>query len=69
MYIGLLIVLLLDLYWTGLLLQRGSGPGSSVNSLQIALLALKERCTRQQRRIEDLESENRWECVELVVLF
>jgi len=31
---------------------------SSVNSLQIALFALKERCSKQNMRIEDLEQEN-----------
>ena len=35
-----------------------SGSPASLNSLQIALFSMKERCTKQQRKIEDLEQEN-----------
>jgi len=38
-------------------MMRSSSP-SSLNSLQIALQSMKERCTRQQRKIEDLEQDN-----------
>ena len=37
--------------------MRSISP-ASINSLQIALFSMKERCTRQQKRIEELESEN-----------
>ena len=37
--------------------MRSVSP-ASINSLQIALFSMKERCTRQQKRIEDLEMEN-----------
>lgn len=35
----------------------GQSPPTSVNSLQIALISLKERCYKQQKRIEELEQE------------
>jgi len=38
--------------------QMRSISPASINSLQIALFSLKDRCTKQQKRIEDLESEN-----------
>ena len=38
--------------------QMRSISPASINSLQIALFSMKERCTRQQKRIDDLESEN-----------
>ena len=37
--------------------MRSVSP-ASINTLQIALFSMKERCTKQQKRIEDLESEN-----------
>ena len=37
--------------------MRSVSP-ASINSLQIALFSMKERCTRQQKRIDELESEN-----------
>merc|ERR1719237_19220 len=37
--------------------MRSSSP-ASLNSLQIALQSMKERCTRQQKKIEDLEQDN-----------
>merc|ERR1719242_581754 len=37
--------------------MRSSSP-SSLNSLQSALQSMKERCTKQQRKIEDLEQDN-----------
>jgi len=36
---------------------RASSP-ASINSLQIALFSLKDRCTKQQKRIDVLEGEN-----------
>jgi len=36
---------------------RASSP-ASINSLQIALFSLKDRCTKQQKRIDELEGEN-----------
>eukprot|EP00092_Neocalanus_flemingeri_P030298 GFUD01032890.1.p1 GENE.GFUD01032890.1~~GFUD01032890.1.p1 ORF type:complete len:289 (+),score=90.20 GFUD01032890.1:51-917(+) len=36
---------------------RANSP-ASINSLQIALFSLKDRCTKQQKRIDDLEGEN-----------
>lgn len=39
-------------------LRSGQSPPTSVNSLQIALFSLKERCGKQQKRIEDLEHES-----------
>ena len=38
--------------------QMRSVSPASINSLQIALFSMKERCTRQQKRIDELESEN-----------
>ena len=38
--------------------QMRSISPASINSLQIALFSMKERCTRQQKRIDELESEN-----------
>lgn len=38
-------------------MMRSSSP-ASLNSLQIALQSMKERCTRQQKKIEDLEQDN-----------
>jgi len=35
---------------------RASSP-ASINSLQIALFSLKDKCTKQQKRIDELESE------------
>jgi len=35
---------------------RASSP-ASINSLQIALFSMKERCTKQQKRIDELETE------------
>jgi len=35
---------------------RASSP-ASINSLQIALFSMKERCTKQQKRIDELEAE------------
>jgi len=36
---------------------RAASP-ASINSLQIALFSLKDRCTKQQKRIDELEGEN-----------
>jgi len=36
--------------------NRSSSP-ASINSLQIALFSMKERCTKQQKRIDELETE------------
>ena len=38
--------------------QMRSVSPASINSLQIALFSMKDRCTKQQKRIDDLESEN-----------
>lgn len=38
--------------------QLRSVSPASINSLQIALFSMKERCTKQQKRIDELESEN-----------
>jgi len=37
--------------------ERSASP-ASISSLTVALLGMKERCTRQQRRIDELEQEN-----------
>lgn len=42
-------------------LHSPSGPPqgpASLNSMQVALVALKERCQKQQKRIDELEGEN-----------
>ena len=33
-------------------------PSGSLNTLRMALINMKERCQRQQKRIEELEKEN-----------
>jgi len=38
--------------------SNSSSPSGSINTLQIALIAMKERCQRQQKRVEELEREN-----------
>jgi len=38
--------------------SSSSSPSGSINALQIALVSMKERCTRQQKRVEELEREN-----------
>jgi len=38
-------------------MMRSNSP-ASLNSLQIALQSMKERCTRQQKKIEDLEQDH-----------
>lgn len=38
--------------------SSSSSPSGSINTLQIALVAMKERCQRQQKRVEELEREN-----------
>jgi len=37
--------------------ERSASP-ASISSLTVALLGMKDRCTRQQRRIDELEQEN-----------
>jgi len=38
--------------------DAASSPQASITSLTVALLGMKERCTKQQRRISELEQEN-----------
>lgn len=38
--------------------SNSSSPSGSINTLQIALIAMKDRCQRQQKRVEELEREN-----------